>query len=92
MAFGAVTERQDDVGEDRGFIPGRRHGDMAADEVFVRKRFNPTEAIGVGPDRVVDPREIGIDFATTIFEEVRKQNGELISREWKFLGPEQFIP
>ena len=65
---------------------------MAVDLLRVFQRFEPGEAVGVGPDRVVDTRKIGVELAAAFVQEVRQQNRHLVVRERKFLWPAQLVP
>ena len=60
VPFGAVPHWQDVVGEVGGLVPGRRQGDEAADLFLVGQHLHPGQAVGVGPDRVVDPNPVWV--------------------------------
>ena len=88
----ANTHRQHVVREPRRLVPRRRQRHMALDHGLVLERLHPREPIGVRPDRVVDPAEIGVELAATFLEEVRKQDRHLVVAEGELLGPFQVVP
>ena len=92
MALGAVPHRQDVVGEVGRLVPRRRERDVTADETFVLQDLYPREAVGVRPDRVVDAREVCIDLAAAVLQEVREQERQLVHCERVLARPRQLVP
>ena len=62
VTFRAMAHRQDVVGKVGSFVPGGCQRDVATDQIRVSQHFDPREAVGVGPYRVVDAREINIEL------------------------------
>ena len=78
MTFGPEAHRQNVIRKVSGFVPHRRQRHMTADQVFVRERLDPGEAIRVRPYRVVNAREINIEFAAPIFQKVWQEKRHLV--------------
>src|SRR5215469_10369563 len=74
----ADAHRQHVVSEEGCLAPGGREGNMEADPGLVREHFDPPEAVGVRPHRVVDAREVDLEAAAALREEVRQQERELV--------------
>src|SRR5689334_4716784 len=92
VAFGADAHRQNVIGVVSGFVPGRRERDVTTDEVWIGKHFDPREAVGIGPDWVVDAREVNVEFSAAVFEQVRQQERHLVHREWILSRPGDLVP
>ena len=92
VALGAETHRQDVVGEPRRLAPGRRQRDVQADLVLVGQHLHPREAVRIRPHRVVDAREVHVELAAVLLEEVRQQEAHLEERERKLPREEQLVP
>ena len=92
VALGADAHRQHVVGEPGGLRPGRGQGDVAADEIGVGQHLDPGEPVGVGPHRVVDPGEVGVDAAPARLQEVREQEAHLVVGERVLDRPCQVVP
>ncbi len=92
MALGAVADRQHVIGEEGGLAPGRRQRDVQADPLLVGQHLDPREAVGVRPDRVVDAREVHVERAALLLEEVRQQEGELVHGERVLDRPCELVP
>ena len=92
MPFGPHTHRQDVVGEPRRLGPGRGERHVTLHLRFVLQRLHPGEAVGIGPDRVVDPAEVDVERAATLVEEVRQQDRHLVVSERELLGPLEVVP
>ncbi len=78
VPFGAVAHRQHVVGEVGRLVPGRGQRHEAADLGLVGEHLHPGQPVGVGPHRVVDPDEVGVELAPAVFEEVRQQEAQLV--------------
>ena len=92
VALGAEAHRQDVVGEPRGFAPRRRQRDVQADRVAVGQHLHPREAVGIGPHRVVDAREVDVELAALLLEEMRQQEAHLEEGERVLAREEQLVP
>ena len=92
MALGPVTNRQDVVGVLRRLVPGRRERGVQFDLRFVAQHLFPHQTVGVGPDRVIDAREVGRDLAAAVEQHVRQQIRELVMAERPFGRVEQLVP
>ena len=55
------------IGKPRGFAPGRSEAGVPLNLAFVGQGFDPTQAIGIGPDWVVDAGKIYGEFAASFF-------------------------
>ena len=80
------------VGEPRRFVPGRRQRHMAADLLRVPKHLHPGETVGIGPQRVVDAGEVGVQRGPPGFQEVGQQDRQLMVGERVLDGPLEFVP
>ena len=92
MPLGAVPHRQHVVGEPGRLVPGRGQRDGAADLVLVTQDLHPAQPVGVGPHRVVDADEIGVQPAAALGEEVRQQERHLVLRQRVLQRPGQLLP
>ncbi len=92
VSFACNAHRQHVVGEPCGFTPDRREGHVTPDEILVGEGLQPREAVGVRPDRVVHAREVRVQFAATVLQEMRQQNRQFVVRERILLGPREFVP
>ena len=92
VALGAEAHRQDVIGEPGGFTPGRRQGHVQPDLVVVGQHLHPREAVRVGPHRVVDAREIDVERAAILLEEMRQQKTHFEKRQRIFLREQQLVP
>ena len=73
VAFRAVAHREHEVSQVGGLAPGRRERDETAHLVLVGERLHPRQPVRVGPDRVVDANEVGVEPAPAFEQEVRQQ-------------------
>ena len=92
VLFGADAHRQHVIGKPGRFVPCWSQRHMTFDLLGVGERFHPAETIGVGPDRVIDTREVGVEFASPLIEKVRKQDRHLVIGEGKFFRPLEVVP
>ena len=92
MPFGTHTHRQDVVSKPRRLGPGRGERHVTLHLRFVLQRLHPGEAVGIGPDRVVDPAEVDVERAAALVEEVRQQDRHLVVSERELLGPLEVVP
>ena len=92
VALGAHAHRQHVIGEPGRLRPRRGEGDVAADQVLVGEHLEPAEAVGVGPDRVVDAGEVGVDAAAALLQEVGQQEAHLVVGERVLDRPGQLVP
>ena len=92
VAFGGDAHGQNVVCVPGGFGPGRSQRDMQSDLLFVGEHLDPAESIGVGPHRVVDPREVGVELCPALLEQVGEEDAQLVVCK-RILGwPQQFVP
>ncbi len=92
VPLGAQSHRQHVVGEPGGLAPHRRERHVEAHLRFVFQHLHPREAVGVGPQRVVDAREVHVELAAAFFEEMRQQETHLEERERELLREQQLVP
>ncbi len=92
VPLGGVPHRQHVVGEKGGLVPGRSERNMAADRLRVREHLNPRETVGVGPDRVEDPREVDVHAAAAVLDKVRQDLAHLVVGKRVFGRPDEFVP
>ena len=92
MALAAEADRQDVVRVPGGLAPDGRQRGVPPDEVLATQRLHPRQAVGVGPDGVVDPAEVDVEAAPALEEEVRQQERHLEERERVLLRPGQLVP
>ena len=92
MSFGGMAHGQNQVSPVGGLVPGGRHGDVQTDLLLVAEHLYPTEAVGIGPDGIEDPREVDVDFAPTLFEKVGQQKAHLVVAQRVLGGEMQFVP
>ena len=92
VPLGAVAHRQHVVGEVGRLVPGRGERDEAADLGLVGEDFHPRQPVGVGPHRVVDADEVGVELAAALGEEVRQQERHLVLRQRVLQRPGQVLP
>ena len=92
MPFGAVAHRQHVVGEVGGLVPGGGQRDEAAHLLLVGEHLHPAQPVRVGPHRVVDAGEVGVEPAAAVLEQVREQETQLVLRQRVLLGPGQVLP
>ena len=74
------------VGPQSGFVPCRSEGGMHAHHVLVAKHFHPGKAVRIGPHRIVDAREIGVDAAAPLAQKVRQKKAQLMVGEGPLRG------
>src|SRR5215470_17069642 len=65
---------------------------MTFNLALVAQHLNPTHAIRIGPDRIVDAREVHGQLASLLFEEMGKQEAHLKECKRKLSGPHHRIP
>ena len=92
MPLRAQAHRQHVVGEVGRLAPGRGQRHVQADLRLVRDRLDPREAVGVGPDRVVDAGEVDVEPPAAVLQEVRQQERHLVHRERVLLRPGELVP
>ena len=92
VALGAEPHRQDVVREPRRLAPRRRQRDVQADLVAIGEHLHPGEAVGVRPQRVVDAREVHVQLAAVLSEQMRQQEAHLEERERVLAREEQLVP
>ena len=73
VAFGGEAHGEDIVGILGGLVPHGREGDVHSDAAPILQHVDPGEAVGIGPDGVVDPCEIDVYRPVSLFQEVRQQ-------------------
>jgi len=92
VALGGVPHRQDVVGEVRGLVPRRRQRHVQPELGLVQQGLDPAEAVGVGPHRVVDAAEVGVDRAAALGHELGQQERHLVHRERVLQRQVQLVP
>ena len=92
VPFAGVPHWEHVVGEEGSLVPGRGERDVAADRLCVREHLNPGEAVGEGPDRVEDPREVDVHAAATVLDQVRQYLAHFVVGERVFGRPGEFVP
>ena len=92
MAFTGQAHGQDVVGKIGRLVPGGRQGDVHAEFIFVAQRFNPAEAVRVGPNRIEHPREVHVHLAAVFLQHVRQQEAHLEEGQRIFVGKMQLVP
>ena len=92
MALAAQAHRQDVVGVLRGLAPRRGQRDVQPDLRRVAQQLDPAEPVGVGPHRVVDPREVHLERAAAVGDQVRQQERQLVHRQRVLRRPGQLVP
>ena len=92
VPLGAEPHRQHVVGEEGGLAPGRGERDVETDEALVGERLDPREPVGVRPDGVVDAREVHLEAAAPLLQEVRQEERELVQRQRELVRPGQLVP
>src|SRR6266540_5115660 len=65
---------------------------MKADQILVRQYVDPGESVGIGPYRVVNAREIEIEFGATVLQQVGQQERHFMHRQRILSGPGDLIP
>src|SRR5437762_10154188 len=86
------THRQNVVSKVSGFAPHGSKRDMTADQIFIGERFNPREAIRVGPYRVVNACEVSIEAAASFLQKMRQEKRHLVHRERELARPGFLVP
>src|SRR6185503_1886827 len=74
------------------FVPRRRERDVATDEIRVGQHLDPRKTVGVGPYRVVNTREVNVEFRAAVFEQMRQQERHFIHRQWILARPRRLVP
>ena len=92
VALRGVAHGQNVVREPRRLAPGGGESDVAAYLVVVLQHVHPHEAVGVRPDRVVDPREVDVDAVALVLDEMGHQEAHLEEREGVLPGEEKLVP
>src|ERR1051325_11741538 len=92
VSLGAYAPLANGVSGIRGRVPRWRERDVTADEIRSGQHLDPREAVGVGPYRVVDSREVDVKLRAAVFQEVRQQKRHLVHREWILARPRRFVP
>ena len=83
---------QDVVGKVGRLAPRGRQRHVQSHELLVREDVDPGEAVGVRPHRVVDAREIDLEPAAPILQQVGQQHRHLVHRQ-RILGrPVEIVP
>ena len=59
---------------------------------FVGQHLEPGEAVGVGPDGVVDAGEVDVELGFLFSDEVRQEEGELVLRQRVFRRVGELVP
>src|SRR5262249_20524817 len=72
VPLGAHAHGQHVVGEECRLAPGRRQSDVKADLGPVHEHLDPAEAVGIGPDGVVDTGEIDLKPPSAFIDEMRQ--------------------
>ena len=92
MALRCDSHRQHVVGKPCRLVPGGRERHMASDLVGVAQHLHPRKAVRVGPERVVDPGEVGVQVAPSGLQEVRQQDRHLMVAERVLARPLHLVP
>ncbi len=92
VPLGRVAHGQDVVGEVGGLAPRRRQRHVQPDLRLVLQHLDPGEAVGVGPHRVVDAREVDLEPAAPLLHQMRQQERQLVHRERVLDGPVEVVP
>ena len=92
VALAAVPRRQHVVGVLGRLAPGRGQRDVQPDLLGIAQHLDPGEPVGVGPHRVVDPREVDLERAAAVGEELRQEERQLVHRERVLDRPRQLVP
>ena len=92
MPLGRMAHGQHVVGEPGGLAPGRGQRHEAADLVLVAQGLHPAQSVRVGPHRVVDADEVGVQPAAALGEEVRQQERHLVLGQRVLRRPGQLLP
>ena len=92
VSLGAKAHRQDVVRKPRGLAPRRRQRDMKSDLGVILEHLHPREAVWIGPQRVVNAREVHVELAAALLQEVRQQETHLVEGERKLLREQQLVP
>ena len=92
MPLAADAHREHVVGEPGGLGPGGGQGDVTANAFGVLEGLEPAEAVRVGPDRVVDAREVGVEATASLVEEVGEQDRHLVVGEGVLDRPVELVP
>ena len=74
------AHRQNVISEVRSFIPHRCERHVTTDQIFVSQCFDPGEAVGIRPHRVVNARKVSIEFAASVFQKMRQKKRHLVHR------------
>ena len=69
---------------------GERH--VTADAFGVLEHLDPRAAVGIGPDGVVDAREVDVDALVLVPQQVRQQEAHLVVREGILARPDGLVP
>src|SRR5947207_1195374 len=92
MTLWPEAHGQNVIREVSSFVPNGSQRGMASDQTFISERFNPREAIGIRPHRVVNAREVRVEFAAAFLQKMRQQKRHFVHRQRKFLRPIYFAP
>ena len=71
VPFAGQAHWQDVVGKIGCLVPGGRQGDVHAEFIFVAQRFDPAEAVRVGPNGIEHPCEVHVHLASVFLQHVR---------------------
>ena len=92
VTFRRMSHGQHVVGEEGGLVPRRRQSDVKADPRRVRQHLDPGEAVGVGPDGVVHPREVHVQAPVPLRRQVGQQERHLHQAQGVVARPGQVVP
>ena len=87
-----VPHRQHVVRKERCLVPRRGQRHMQPYTLRVREHLDPGEAVGVGPDGVVDAGEIDVQVPVSLRRQVRQQERHLHEAQREIRGPRQVVP
>src|ERR1044071_4846264 len=83
---------QNVISEVSRLVPNGSQRRMTSDQAFISERFDPRKAIRIRPHRVVNAREVSVEFPASLFQKMWQQKGHLMHRQRKFLRPIDLAP
>ena len=92
VAFGAVPHREHVVGKIGALVPGRCERGVQPDLGLVAQSLDPGEPVGVGPDRVVDAREVDLEPLASFVQELWQEERHLHEGQWILEWPCELVP